>query len=960
MAKRYHFNFRQTAAGHSTFDPADVTDYEVNDANHHYFTIIDGSPLYPTVGVDYITNYGKSSAIGTSSNNTLSNSGGSGHAYKQDLAGFNTWSTTGQGFQIDLDNGEYDIWLAFGSGSGNSNFAVVFDDSRANVNAGTPSYNAIATSGFRNWAATTAMTTSDYIVSSIDLTVWKCTTAGTSGATEPSGGVKDTTFNDGSAVWTNTGRVALARITGTNTGSTIIDHDNGVVAYASWPGTARRVTVANGSITITRGSSSASIRTVSVEKVLTPLQDVQVYNEFNVSDSTPDVYANQVEGYRAARLSFATGSTADITLTDTLAPYFSIERDDSDIYLVHNSVPLPSALVGTADLGIVQTDAGSSGSPYTTTITANVLSSSSRTNLNDGTVEGAICTQSWVNVARVETTHASDLWTGYNNETFLTDVAVDNDTDLRTEIDNAKAASTGSSWHRIRLQEGGTFVGIDTLTADFGATGGLLIEPDTGHDPEFNSQFYPAKVCGLHIRGVLIPGDKAVLANTSQGIFRCESPGATGISGNGRSNRFAATEIRFGVGFKLTMAYEDDKQISGYSAEAITARGSSFFMCDHAESVYINNCIFDGGVSVPLINLAATRCQYIGNNLFMRLTADICAISGIEYPTSTMFGFFADDNPYVMIEDNVVVRELGFPGRTSSAHADFIQLRTPAGNASFWYDLSGTNNDVGSPWAPGDLMFCRESNRWYEVASITTGITGATNPSTTGTGIVDGGVTWDFVSENTIAVPWYLVVRGNDMISSCSQMADDPARQFYIGSTGGFAIPVYASIYNNINSGSNDKGINFDEGYLYAEYNSFGGPPDFHPSSNYNEAKIAVDNQGVCISRKNICMGPSNFAGASLYYEYDLVDLEWDVSLSTGLTQPSAYLRGPFSTTTYNTTDLMYVVSGIDNSGEGTKSAVHSQIRNAFTTIQGDNGIWPETSNSQLKSSLRNSLSLGF
>ncbi len=966
MVARVHFGFRNSQEGGSTWTSQGGIDAsELNDGTNDVFIRILGAsgPAYPTaLDAHGITDYGYTGSIPSSTTDlTLTNAGGSGHARRSDLAGQVNWTTGGHVFQVDVQNGTWEIeYAAGGATDGTADSFVIYDGTGADISAGTGSYNAVSSfTGTKTWANSTAFGTSDFVIDTFGQ-VWDCTTAGTTAASgnPPNNAVRNDTFNSNGCILTYTGRKALAWGFTTVGATNVASHNSdgaGEVAVGSWPGTPKTVTVTNGAITVTRAVSTARPRVLNLKLIPVPLEDVDVYDHFDQLDATPDVWAQQVAGYRAARLSFQTGSTANISISGTMASYFDLVQDGGNWYLDHNGTPIPDALAGSRAINIVQTDALSSGSPYTTVVNMNVISSGGRTNTDDGTAEGAICTQSWMNLDYIRSVHATHLWEGYNGSSpFTTDVTVTTLAGLVSAIDAAEAASTGSSWHRIRLQEGGTFDGSSAITADFGATGGLLIEPDTGHDPDYTGILYPFNVCGVHWRNTLMT--TAADALSTQRKFRADSAfGPTGIAGNGRSVRVAFTGNRIGVGFRLTMDNGDDKQIVGYDINddgdyvdvgEVIPRAVPFFTCTHAESVYVDNNIFDGGTSASHISVNGARAVKVTNNLFMRQGADVLSVNGLDSPTNTMGGFFADDSPHAILADNVLVREPAYAEFSSNAHADFWQGRTPGQNASFWYPSSGEENDTGNPWEVNDICFKRENSTWYKVVSITTGLTGATGPTGTGTGIVDGGVTWDFYADNSlIGVPWYVAVYGNDVISCNGVTAGGFDRQFYIDSQDGFEVTTHASVFDNTNSLSGDKGINFQEGYLYAEHNTFGAAAEIEATDTFNPTTIKVNTgdgnyDAFAVIRKNVVMGSPSVGSSVSRYIGDNIVLEWDVSASASANAPAEYLVGPFGIATYATSDQMYVTDTVNNSGEASKEGVTRQIRTAYRNYVNDAGIW--------------------
>jgi len=946
---------RSSAAGSATGWPGGGPT-DLNTADDVTDLIYNGSSqAFPLTSVLTGRTYGTQGTFTTFTNATFTNAGGqtspSPEGFSPLLAGSMTASSTTQKVEVGLDTaGEYDIWIALGQANASSaNKAYLFEGSTQKLTDGVSGVSMAITlvSGSVEWAAGQSCALNVFRITS-DLAVWKKLTSGTqiTGSTEPdsTGLVLNDTFDDGGVVWTFTGRRALARLAGTpTTAAHIIDQNSDIVAAADWPTAPIRVPITSTfdlGYCLVRTDTPFYFRCCGEELVAPTLEDVLVTDVWGQSQNTEaTIYSMQPTGTDVFNIDVNTGlgTAAAFSLTGNLAAYFEVVQDGG-IVRVRQTDPIPDGF-STPALSIVQTSAGATGSPYTTELTINLISSQGRP-YDDGTYWGKVRTENWLNHKRVEDNHVAELWKGLvgaANPTFVTDVAVTSDATLRTAITNAIAAKTGTSWHRIRLQEG-TYEGTGSFVADFG-TGGIVIEPDAGHDPEVNSRFYPLDVHGFHARNLLMPGDKLATGGDAW-MFRTTDVGETGISGGGEFGTYVFENIRNGVTH------------IGVSDTDLETRANAFLMAVRAQSVYIKGGDYAGLENGGAISLFGVRAWWIDSPMTSHLMEDLFAWTGPEGLDATM-GIFPDETIYGRISGVICRADPDAVDYYSLVHADFSQERTVNTNTSVWKASCGaytSNADPdGTPWEVGQQMYCRESNKWYEVASITTGISGTVAPSGTGTGISDGGVTWDFLSENIIGTERVISIHDCHMVAARVLSSQGSYRQFHIASNEGFGSTTKMSMNNNTNMTLGDKGVAFAEGELFAENNTWANPPNW----NANHVSLTTrftftSNAGKAMLIDNITKGvPSNLGGAAVY-EKGNVALNWR-SDGGGSGLPVAdYLNGPFTARPFNTgSEAVPAGPGyqygytLQNDGLNSREEFLREVRTRLKTINGVAGMWP-------------------
>lgn len=986
---------RNNLNGHTNFPGASVTDLQT--ANDITTLILSGASTYPITGIDGATLVGYIGTPTSISNATFSQAGGqtspSPEGYSPTLSGVSSL-TTGAVLQVALTTaGEYDIWAAFGSTSASSAERCYFFegtyDALANGVA-LVSYG-IATGSVAPWAASTVMGTGAFRAMP-DLSVWEKLNTGnhTSGTVAPSaaGKVFGDQVTDGAVTWRFSGRYALIAVDGVSgASSNIVDQNGAARATGTWPSLSAPIRVSIGSqfggIGFVRVRANTSVRPRCtgfqlVPPILADLAITDVVGRDQLAGQT--FYSMQPVGKAVAKIQPSTGlgTAAAITLTGTLASYFEVTADVGGALGLRQLTPIPDGLSLPHTLAYVQTSPGATGSPRTTTPASITLVSSQGRPFNDGTWQGAIRTENWLNHYAILAKHETWLWKGLLDQAdpvWDTNVTVNSAAALLTAMAAARTAAIASgrtTKHKIRLLNG-TYSGPGSLVASFG-TGMLVIEPEAGNDPSINMEFDPFNVGGVHIRGLKITADQAVMGDGP--AFQGTDVGSGGIDGTGDFARIVFENIRFGAGF----AGADDTQIFD--------RGNSWYSSVRAQSVVIRNSVIDGGSVSSCLNFSGTYAWLVDGLLAQRMIKDLIAYAGPSNLWSTL-GVFGDDGMWGMCLRVISRREPDHATFLSEAHADFLQGRTVEQNASFWWANNIPNDQLVGAWSPlvtysasdrvthagqlwkpsstslneepgvsvkwgtggagwvvGETMFCRESNRWYEVATLTTaggaiaGVSGATPPSSTGTGIADGGVTWDFLSENVLGTDWYLSAAECIMVSNRTASTQASNRQFHIGSNSGHGSRLFFSCNQCITAHFGDKGIEFDEGELFAEFNLFAGPPAANAAQESLVARISFNSDlAVGYLENNLTKAvPKNLYGALVWSEKSVV-LNWDADSPVVGTRPQDFLAGPFTSAPYD--DGTFYGWTLQNDGLNTRDEFRYEVMQRLKVISGTAGPMP-------------------
>ncbi|MCX7585001.1 Ig domain-containing protein [Phenylobacterium sp. 58.2.17] len=832
---RYNFSFRQTAAGSNTWDGGGInlgTDVDPNDAETVTTVLVVGNDAYPQDTADFELVCGRVSGAGPTGSNA-SKTQASGEVL---LAGnFNLTSKQGYTFETP-GPGDYDVWFASGSiTSATSEEVTLFGGLYSSLTS-------VLTAVPKVWKAATAYSTNNIVVSLTDLSVWKAAWAGTSGATAPSGA--GPTFSDNGITWNRLAIDALEVFHGTNSAAGwVLDQNNTSVAPGSWASSAPRsfnVSGDYGAGFTFYADVTSRPRQFGFRKQAGALQDMTLRDIWlDDPGPSPEIYANQPDGALALRLTPLSGGNAlsNYSLTGSLAGYLKLEVFDGFVWLVHNGNRLPDSLAGPQTLGVVQTDPASSPDPHTTWFTPTVISSAARPTSAD--YLGRIRTETYLK-RKVVTDPLAGIWKGYVSGSFTTDVSVSSASALDAALD--ALTPTGSSWHRIRLANG-TYEGqrASAFVKDFG-TGGLLIEPDSGASPIINRSFASLMVHGIHFRGVNFGTDKSKNGGNFY-VLRFNDPGSSGIGGGGKFNRVAITGCKVGI------------DLNGGNTATDLANHMSFVYMLHGESIYAADNEFDG-LSVPFSVNGCYLQDYPGNS-FSQCSGDWFGLGNAEDWTSTI-GVFPTDDLFVRLYQGISPKEVDFSGYSSGSHLDAVQIRTFARNLTNWWPNAKPNNqsttdDAYPYWVVGDKCYCYETAKIYEVTAVSKpeALTGSTPPSGTGTGIVDGDVTWAWVANYVHTGAIHLLVE-DCTFNSASPVAGIAARQFFINSNGRHNAPTNITVINTVAASGSSYGIGQVDGDVYVEASTFVGPSDYKIGSPIYASYTRIVERGWLLAANNV------------------------------------------------------------------------------------------------------------
>jgi hypothetical protein len=789
------------------------------------------------------------------------------------LAGDHTMTTMLFQMRVDMPSGNYKFRFAAGAtGVMAPQEALIWDGGC--VDGATT----ITNGNHTNYAASTAFALNRYTIFGTNL--YKATTGGTTGAASAPTHISGTA-SDGTVVWTFI-KSAIARcVNASVTSGSQMDATNAIHTNANWPANnaqSAQVTVTSGFVTITRGqTSNLTLRHFAFDPQATPLQPLAIFDEFGASlGASFTLYASQPAGYQVVRITALAGAAA-YTLGGTLATYFTIATIDEVQWIVQ-STRIPDA-VTSGTLTITQTDASPliSGSPFLNSYTVTVTSSGGRST-NESTVEGLLSTQASLIVASVNNAH-SGIWQGVTRS----EVPSGNVFQVSSSAEFVAAWNAitpdGTSTYCIELLNGSYESNVSLNSKNFG-TGGLLVTPAAGNDPEFNqiSTNNNIVVKGLHFDGV-----KQSMAPAGGAFFAWRFGPYNGTY----ANRLKFSNCRVGYMYK---AGATEAQISDLAAPGV-GNSTAWVSVDHAEQLIITDNIGDG--TSQMIGCSGARILHVKGNRNMRGTDDHMALA-IQKATVDALGVFADDNLYWLIEDEVYDREIDYSGFTTTAHRDFIQLRPTLDGSPYGEQRTVAKNLVN--WTVGAFCFTTAGNA-YVVAAVTTGVAGVLTPTGTGTGQVDGGVTWDYAGPYNVNRIAYLVLRNCVMLSSRDRSGAQVANgQFMLDSINDYGVlpaSLRVAAYNNIAATPATYGITLNHtGILCAEFNVMAGADkmisDYAINNNFVQF---TGGGGFLLSRKNIIQTPSTADAGFLSIQGDVIS---SFKAAT-VTPPNAVMTGPFT-----------------------------------------------------------------
>lgn len=767
-------------------------------------------------------------------------------------------------FAINAPSADFDLRLVMGHATvANTRTGVVVVD--------TLDTDLTSLTGFLTASGT--VTANNSYISSDSLRVYKATTGGAYTGDVTGTGSNIQAAGGGVARFKFLGYVVHIYDTGASPTipiSSVVDIDGSVTADSTWPSAPaqKRISIQNGGLKVLKHPSAFFYpRHIALKMVTTPLQAVDLRDHTGTTlGSNPSIHAGQPTGKLLAKLYFATGSTANITLGGTLAAYFQVVTKGSDKWLA-SLLPIPDGTTGT--LQIIQTDTSTAitGSPFTTTFstsggTLTIVSSQGKPTALTGVSKASlalalISTQCWLNHKLVRDT-VEAAWDGYSNQTIAHEYLVANETDLGNAITAANAAVGAGVWQAITIT-GGTYTSRTWTTADYsqGGTGGLLVRATGAHS--INGWIDSGGWRGVHFDNLTIVAG-----------------GSQGIAGSVRSQM--------------------DHEVVITNCTLGTAGNTTFttLLFRTGKSLKVRNNVFSG-FEIGMFALAV-RAVEIGYNDFRQYKADNIDISVFDGNPSNGVGkgVLVDDHVYVWCHDNQGRDGYdNWSGYTTNdePHTDFLQTQI---SVNPW--VTGTVYPAGR-WVVND-------SKYYQTAAG--GTSGATAPTHTSGDVSDGGVTWTYKGDFATGPRLFLSLHGSRLHGSSTTYSDvpvpdttPPGGKFIAGLTSLIAdsstLPLTASVFNNI-CASRSTASGWYQGPetnspAYVEYNTLVGPaycPDY-PSPGTNSTKPIVDDM--------LITGSQVFARKNIVGSVQSVALDEDnltVSFK-GSPDPNLKLRGPFT-----------------------------------------------------------------
>lgn len=921
--KWYNFSFRQTAAGSNTWNGGGInlgTDVDPNDSENVTSVLLQGADGWPLDTVDGEGQYGRVIAgAGTYSNNTAALSGNDVL-----LAGYAVASSR-PGFSFTVPGpGEYDLRLAGGAAQTASTEDYAIFDGLHNGHL-----NAIITTQPRLWTPTTAVTVNS-IYMGTDGSVWKTPSAGTTGTVMPTGA--GPTFVDNDITWNRLAVTALFMINRSpSVVGQVIDQNGDSVLTTNWRASALRTVSVSGTkgmgLTLYVLTGSGRLRQFGIRAKGAVLGDIAVWNGFGENEGlTPTMYANEPQGFMSHKIvpSGGKNSVSAYSLTGTLAAYFTLQAMNGYVWFANNGTRIPDSLAGPQTLKVLQTDSNSSGSPHETTLTVNVVSSQGRP--TDASINGRITTESWLARKKVKDV-VDTAWAGYAGQAFATDTLVNGTASFEAAL-NALVPD-GSSWYRIRLGAG-TYTGKrgTTLALDFG-TGGLLIEPAAGQDPEFDYGFESLLVHGWHMRNVKMPNNRLKTGVTY--AHRWPDPGPTGIGGGGRFNKVVYENNRIGCAY-------------GAGNDANTeydTKYSYFLYMEHGESAILKDNSFDGN-NVPWFLYGVRKQKYTGNT-YNRVSSDLYGPGQSDDRFSTI-NVFEDNHVYLWFDDEVEPQALDPIGYSSGTHLDALQIRTWNQNMTNWNAFAKPDNlSVTNPaypfWKVGDYCFNNEPTTAavYRVTAIskTDALTGAwPGPSGHGTAIVDGDVTWEWVCDYVWGHDMYIWME-NCTYQSASPNSGVAARQFFINSNGRHRSAANFGAVNVAYGSYSGYGVGQTDGDTRVEFCTLAGPSDLHPSATPITSAVFNRGKGKVFTAHTVVQRTAYVEDEAVKHVLDETVVSFAANAAVGR-RPGDVMTGPFS---QQSGTNRWIYPTLPNDGSLSRAAFVEAMRDILIAKSGTAGI---------------------
>ncbi|MDQ4421482.1 hypothetical protein OOT33_13725 [Sphingobium sp. DEHP117] len=576
-----------------------------------------------------------------------------------------------------------------------------------------------------------------------------------------------------------------------------------------------------------RPSSRMDLACIELEYVVTPLVNA-VISEENGTGTLSTLYAKEPQGKKIGRI-YSTIGAQNFSVVGPAATWLTTAQIDGEAWMVATGTPMPDNLPALlSSITIRQTTTAETRDtviPLPTFVTAPTKPTTGRLAL--------LTTRTWLRRERIRAVTQVNNWAGYQGQAIAP--ARDFAAATPAEFKAAYQAITpdGVSWYRIRLQGSTMWTGIQDVSGykDFGA-GGLLVEPDAGHDPIIAAQWDNLVGRGIHWRNsILVPlGNycfNGTLASTASSYARIL------IEGNRIGHMFVPGELASNFDnwntFLLYRFYEE-----------ITIRNNTVWGLNFL-------ALASGG------RITAIR----DNDFVMWPVADLLRTSrGV--PLQVPRGVFADDESWVDMSGNRLINNPDTftgkygtnppPGAQSINHGDKLQVGR-AGDGYLYPYSAYPNGNTGSSWTISPQTRClnkvekkiykvvaRAANGGY-AAGVAVG--GQGNPGPSGGAaagdIVDGGVTWRYETDYYHEGPFNILMENefaND--DGMSYSADTalsniiaPSHQLMIASNVGMLCPIEAVVINCIYANGAGRGIDAGgDGVAHVELTSLVGPAE--------------------------------------------------------------------------------------------------------------------------------------
>lgn len=672
------------------------------------------------------------------------------------------------------------------------------------------------------------------------------------------------------------------------TAGSVLDAAGQLRTKAAWlsldGGTPRDVTFTADHFWVIRSDFNYYVLCVEWQKQAEPLQDAYLSSE-DQSGAATSIWSKEPAGKKIGRVSSPVGAQT-FSVVGGAAPYYTVQMIDGVQWLVTTATRIPDAFNGS--ITIRQTDGDGTTKDTAKTLTVN-LAPANRVVAPSLAVPKSsylalISSETYFERERVRAVTRGEQWAGYTGQTIAgaRDVAIAGDAAFKAAYD--ALTPDGTSWYRFRLQPGSwtnNYLSLNVAAKNFGS-GGLLIEPDAGADPQISTQFVNLNGDGVHVRNLLL----------------VPPPGNTGYSFycsiNCTSSRLRLESLRVGL-----------MHVAGETKANWQAWGS-LFNIEFCKSVQMLSCDFNGVRNVCI--WSGGRSFLSALNRYRNVTHDFHGVTPAyrrETPKGSTLGQ-PDDHSYVEICDNHAYANPDiYEGLVLTAvpHGDWLQGRRLEN--FYAYGASGRPDNRTSSdtvWTVGRYTANLTENRLYTVSAVTTGVaTGAAPPSGTGTGMVDSGVTWDYAGpynarRNLYALMENNTIHENGQSKNVDGGSTSPNVQYLIASFTNQGFDINFTLINERCGTSSSRGVDAGDGKVNVEYCSFMAPNSVTTSLD-TPGILAVDGGKVRARRCFLGYSASGYLGKNIQapsiYDDGCVAIDWKTQ--TGTRRPQDLLRGSFT-----------------------------------------------------------------